>query len=128
MTPKEEQDEASRDIKRRQQARVVESLPRLPLTLFYAALLVWLGVLVHGFWVGESYSQMRSGGVMVTTGAALWVQCLAPLFYMAGIFFRLDEASLGVRNRRGWFLFFFLLGTVTYVLAPHIFGKTTFLH
>lgn len=127
MTTEEEQ-EASREIKRRQQARQVESLSRLAILPFYAALLIWLAVLLHGVWVGESYSPMRSGGSMLTTGAALWIQCLAPFFFMAAIYFRLDEASLGVRNRRGWFLFFMLLGSVTYITAPHLFGKVTFLH
>ena len=127
MATKEEE-EASREIKRRQQARQVESLPRVTVTLFYAGLLVWLGVLLHAVWVGESYSPMRSGGSMLTTGAALWVQCLAPLFFMAAIFFRFDAASLRVRNRRGWSLLFFFLGAVTYVMAPHLFGKVTFLH
>src|SRR5450755_1408395 len=110
-----EQEEASREIKRRQQARQVESLSRLTVTLFYAGLLVWLGVLLHGVWAGESYSPMRNGGSMLTTGAVLWVQCLAPLFIMAAIFFRFDAASLRVRNRRGWCLLFFLFGIVTYV-------------
>jgi fatty acid desaturase len=128
MTPRDERDEASRDIKLRQQARQVESLPRLAVTLFYVALLVWLAVLLHGVRAGESYSPMRSGSVMVTTGAALWVQCLAPFFFMAAIFFRLDTASLGVRSRRAWFVIFFFLGAMTYVLAPHVFGKVTFLH
>ena len=124
----EEEEEASREIKRRQQARNVESLPRVTVLLFYAGLLVWLGVLLHGVWVGESYSPMRSGGSMLTTGAALWVECLAPLFVMAAIFFRYDTASLRVRDRRGWSLLFGLVGIATYVVAPYLFGKVTFLH
>jgi hypothetical protein len=124
----EEEREASREIKQRQQARQVESLSRLAITPFYAALLVWLVVLLHGVWVGESYSPMRSGGSMLTTGAALWIQCLAPFLCMAAIFFRFDEASLGARNRRGWSLLFGLLGIVIYVTAPHLFGKMTILH
>ncbi len=124
----EEEKEASLEIKRRQQARQVESLSRLGIMPFYAGLLVWLVVLLHGVWVGESYSPMRSGGSMLTTGAALWVQCLAPLFCMAAVFFRFDEMSLGSRNRRGWSLLLFLLGIATYVIAPHLFGKVTFLH
>ncbi len=111
-----------------EKAGQVQSLPRLAVTFFYAGLFVWLGVLLRAVAVGESYSPMRSGGSMLTTGAALWIQCLAPIFFMAAVFFRLDGASLRVRNRRAWFFFFMLLGSVTYVLAPHLFGKVTFLH
>ena len=64
---------------------------------------------------------------MLTTGAALWVECLAPLFGIAAVFFRLDPASLGVAKRRTWSLVFMLLCGATYILAPHLFGKMTYL-
>jgi hypothetical protein len=124
----EEQEEASRDIKQRQQARQVASLSRMAVTVFYAGLLVWLAVLLRGVWVGESYSPMRNGGSMLTTGAALWVQCLAPLLIAVAIFFRYDPASLQLSSRRAWSVLFFLLGIVTYIVAPHLFGRVTFLH
>ena len=127
MLTKDEEEAAREIIKQRRQARDPESLPRLAVLLFYAALLVWLGVQLHGFWVGESYSPMRRGGTMVTTGPALWVECLAPLFGMVAVFFRLDAASLGIANRRAWSVVFVLLCIATYVLAPHLFGKVTFL-
>jgi hypothetical protein len=126
---REDDEEAAREIiKRRQRARDPQSLPRPAVLLFYAGLLVWLGVLLRAFWVGESYTPMRSGGSMLTTGAALWVECLAPLFAMAAVFFRLDAASLGIASRRAWSVLFMLLCAATYVLAPHLFGKVTFLH
>jgi hypothetical protein len=128
VVTKEEEEAAREIIKQRRQARDPESLPRVAVLLFYAALLVWLGVQLRAFWVGESYSPMRSGGTMLTTGAALWVECLAPPFGMAAVFFRLDAASLGIANRRGWSLVFMLLCGATYVLAPRLFGKVTFLH
>jgi len=125
---KEEEEAARQIISQRWQARNPESLPRLGVLLFYAAMLVWLGVDLRAFWVGESYSSMRSGGTMLTTGAALWVECLAPLFGMAAVFFRLDPASLGIANRRAWCVVFMLLCGATYVVAPYLFGKVTFLH
>ena len=128
MVTKEEEEAARRIIEQRRQARNPESLPRLGVMVFYAALGVWLAVDVRAFWVGESYSTMRNGGSMVTTGSALWVECLAPLFGMAAVYFRLDAASLGVANRRVWSGVFMLLCGATYVLAPHLFGKVTFLH
>lgn len=128
MLTKDEEEAAREIIKRRRQARDPESLPRLAVLLFYVALLVWLGVQLRAFWVGESYSPMRSGGTTVTTGAALWVECVAPLFGMAAVFLRLDALSLGIANRRAWSVVFILLCGATYVLAPHLFGKVIFLH
>jgi hypothetical protein len=123
-----EEEEATLEIKRRVQARYPETLSRLGVTVFYAALLVWLGLRLRGVWVGESYSPMRNGGSMLTTGAALWVECLAPLLCIAAIFFRFDKASLRVPSRRGWSVLCGLLGIVIYILAPHVFGNVTFLH
>jgi len=127
MVTKDEEEAAREIIRERRKARDPESLPRLQVLPFYAVLLVWLGVQLHGWWVGESYSPMRTGSTMLTTGAALWVECLAPLFGIAAVFFRLDPASLGVANRRAWSLVFMLLCGATYVLAPHLFGKVTYL-
>ncbi len=120
-------EEPSRETARPAESAKVESLSRVAVTLFYVGLLIWLGVLLRGAWAGESYSPLRSGGSMRTTGPALWIECLAPLFFMVAVFFRLDRASLGVRSRRAWFLAFVFLGSVTFVLSPHLFGETTFL-
>ena len=123
----DEQREALREIERRQQARDPDSVSRLAVSVYYAAMLVWLAVLLRAAWVGESYSTMRNGHSMFTVGPALWVQCLGPIFCMAAIFFRLDEASLRFRNRRGWALLCLLFGAIIYIVAPYWFGKVTFL-
>lgn len=128
MVTKEEEREARELIERRRRERNPESLSRRAVLLFYAAMLVWLAVQVRAWWVGESYSPMKGGGSMLTTGPALWVACLAPLFAIAAVFFRLDPASLGIAYRRGWSLVFMLLAAATYILAPHQFGKVTYLH
>jgi hypothetical protein len=84
-------------------------------------------VQLHSVWVGESYMRMRDGGVAYATGGGLWVQCLAPVFVVAGFFLRFDQATLGISNRRGWGVGFIILGMATYVVAPY-FGKVSFLH
>jgi len=50
------------------------------------------------------------------------------VFLLAGIFFRLDQASLSVPNRRWWGFAFIVLCMATYVLAPDLFGKVTYMH
>ncbi len=124
----EDEDEELRKMDWRVRAWRQDSITRRHVTVYYVLALLWLAFLVYVAHSGESYRPMRDGGAMVATGAGLWVQCLAPLFLIVAIYFRLDEASLSVTNRRGWCVCFFLLAMVTYIGAPYAFGKVTFLH
>jgi hypothetical protein len=98
----EDEDEELRKMNWRVRATRQDSLTRRFVTLCYVLALLWLAFELRIAWVGESYRPLRSGTTMVVTGTALWVQCLAPVFVVAFIFFRFDEASLRFVNRRGW--------------------------
>ena len=124
----EDEDEELRKMDWRVRAYRHDSITRRHITLYYAMGLAWLAFLLHTAWTGESYSTMRDGGVAYATGAGLWVQCLAPVFVIAGVFLRFDQASLAVSNRRGWGVGLGFLGVAIYIAAPHLFGKVTFLH
>ena len=124
----EDEDEELRKMDWRVRAYRQDSLTRLHVTVYYAIALGWLVFLLRLAWSGESYSHMRSGGSAYATGAGLWVQCLAPVFIIVALFFRFDQASLGVAHRRGWGVGFGILGIATYIVAPTLFGTVSYLH
>jgi hypothetical protein len=124
----EDEDEELRKMDWRVRAYRQDSITRRHITLYYVIALVWLVFLLHDAWIGESYTRMRNGGAAYATGAGLWVQCLAPVFIVAGLFLRFDQASLDVSNRRWWGGGFGILGVTTYIVSPYWFGTVTFLH